>query len=301
MKRRSVWWAIGSWIVWRLFGPEVPPRFRGNQTRPERIVARTVIAGRHEFMVREAGPEGAPVVVLLHGWVYGSVATWHRVLPHLAQRYRVVSIDLRNHGRSNRIRGRFEIEDLADDVAAVMDGLGIGQAVIVGYSMGGMTAQSLARRHPLRVRRLVLAATAAKPVHLPHVFVVASFMIGRALARLDPITSSRLAWHYLTRTGAVAPEHGAWLWEELMDRDVTLYYEAAFAIERFDAREWVGRLDVPALVIIPTRDQLIPARLQYATAALLKDVAVVEIPGARHEAVMTHAERVAAAIADFVD
>jgi 3-oxoadipate enol-lactonase len=98
----------------------------------------------------------------------------------------------------------------------------------------------------------------------------------------------------------VAPEHGAWLWEQLLDRDTTLYYEAAFAINRFDARPWLGRLDVPALVIIPTADQLIPARLQYETASLLGDATVVEIAGARHEAVLTHADRVAAAILGFV-
>jgi pimeloyl-ACP methyl ester carboxylesterase len=283
-----------------MFGPEIPPRFVGPQTRPTKLVARTVLAGRHEFLVREAGPVDAPPIVLLHGWVYGSVATWHRMIPALADHHHVIAIELRNHGRSSRIRGRFEIEDLADDVAAVLDGLGLGSVPVMGYSMGGMTAQALARRHPMRVERLILAATAAHPIDLPRVFVDAAFFIGRGLARLDALSWPRAAWHYMTRRRVIAPEHGAWLWEELLDRDATLYYEAAFAINRFDARSWLGRLDVPTLVIIPTADQLIPARLQYETAALLKDAEVVEIAGARHEAVLTHADRVAEAVLGFV-
>ena len=293
-------WALGAWVAWRLFGPEIPPRFQGPQTRPSRTPSRGVVVGRHEFLVRETGPADAPPVVLLHGWVYGATATWHRVIPLLAERHRVIAVDLRNHGRSTRIRGRFDIEDLADDVAAVLDGLGVGTATIVGYSMGGMTAQAFARRHPARVDRLVLAATAANPIDRPSSLVAAAFFVGRGLARLDQISWPRAAWHYFMRRGIFPPEHGAWLWEELLDRDVTLYYEAAFAINRFDARPWVGRLAVPALVVIPTDDQLVPAVQQYETAALLPDARVVEIPGARHEAVLTHPERLADAIDGFV-
>ncbi len=98
----------------------------------------------------------------------------------------------------------------------------------------------------------------------------------------------------------MAKEHAAWLWEEMLDRDVNLYYEAAFAIARFDAREWVGRLRLPALVVIPTEDQLIPAEQQYDTAARIPDVEVFEIPGARHEAVMTHGDLIARRILEFV-
>ena len=83
-------------------------------------VGRTVLVGRHELFVREAGPADGPPLVLIHGWVYDSVATWHRILPALAERRRVIAVDLRNHGRSERIRGAFTIEDLADQVAGVL-------------------------------------------------------------------------------------------------------------------------------------------------------------------------------------
>lgn len=292
--------ALGGFAAWRLFGPEVPPRFRGRQERPAGMTGRTVVAGRHEFFVRELGPVDAPPLVLLHGWVYDGHVTWHRVAPVLAETHRVVVIDLRGHGKSARIRGRVEIDDMADEVAAVLDVLGLGPVALVGYSMGGMVAQALTRRHPGRVDRLVLAATAARPVKVPRWFGTVGFFVGRAAARLDRLIAPRIAHRYLLATGAIPPEHAAWLWECLLDRDVDLYYEAGFAILRFDAGSWVGRLDLPTLSIVPTGDQLVPPSRQRETAAALADNRVVEIEGARHEAVLTHPAEVAKAIRSFL-
>jgi 3-oxoadipate enol-lactonase len=239
--------------------------------------------------------------VLIHGWVYDSLVTWHRVMPGLAGRRRVIAVDLRNHGRSERVPGPFGIADLADQVAAMMDALGIPAADVVGYSMGGMAAQELARRHPGKVRRLVLAATAARPIRHPRWISGPAFVVGRALARLDPLLFPRIGYAYLRRTGTVPPEHAAWLWQELVDRDVDLYYEAAFAIRRFDASEWVGRLGKEVLCIIPGADQLIPPSRQRQTAELIPGARVVEIPGARHEAVLTHDGEFTAAVEEFLD
>jgi diacylglycerol O-acyltransferase len=259
-----------------------------------------VVAGTHEFFVRECGPTDGPPLVLVHGWVYDALATWHTLMPLLANSHRVIALDLRSHGKTDRIRGRFEIEDLADEVARCLDVLGLGRVPIVGYSMGGMAVQALARRHPARVERIVLVATAAKPIRVPRWVIGPVFAAGRTLARVDRITVPRIAHRYLTATGAIRPEHSAWLWESLMNRDADLYYEAAFAIARFDGRDWVPRLRVPALVIVPTRDQLIPARAQREMASLLPDGRVVEVEGARHEVVLTHTDEVAAAIRSFI-
>jgi len=171
---------------------------------------------------------------------------------------------------------------------------------VIGYSMGGMVAQTLAHRYPGRVSRLVLAATAAQPIVFPSLLTFPVFYIGRALARLDRVIAPRLAHRYLLATGTVPPHHSAWLWESLLDRDVDLYYQAGFAILRFDAGNWVGKIRVPTISIIPTNDQLVPAGRQRQTAAALPDNQVIEIEGARHEAVLTHPTEVAKAIREFV-
>jgi pimeloyl-ACP methyl ester carboxylesterase len=301
VKRRSVIkWVVVGWMAWRLLGRELGPRPVGPQERPPGPVGRTVLAGRHEFFVRESGPEDGPPLVLLHGWLYDSHATWHRVLPILAETHRVYSIDFRNHGKSDRIRARFEISDLADDVARLLDLLGLEAPPIVGYSMGGMTAQELAIRHPSRVGRVVLGATAAYPVPYSRAATVPLFVIGRALGRIDRTLLPRIGHTYLMRTGVFPPSQSAWLWEVLLDRDPDLYYEGGFAILRFDARGTVGSIKVPVLCVIPTEDQLIPARQQYETADLIEGAEIVELVGARHEAVITHADDIAKSILEFV-
>ncbi len=289
-----------AWLAWRLFGGEAGPRVTGVQTRPEGPTGRTILAGRQEFFVREAGDPAAPPLLLLHGWLYDGHATWHRVLPRLAATHRVYSIDLRNHGKTDQIRDNFDIADAADDVARVMDVLGLGAVPVVGYSMGGMTAQELALRHPGRVTRLVLAATAAHPVPYPRPITVTVFLLGRALSRIDRTLLPRIAHRYLIATGVIPAEHAGWLWQVLLDRDTDLYYEAGFAILRFDAMDRVDKIRVPTLSIIPTDDQLIPARQQFATAARIPGAQVVELVGARHEAVLSHPDDIAKAIADFV-
>ena len=289
-----------AWALWRLISPAVAPRFAGVQERPEAPTGRTVVAGRNEFFVREAGPVDGPRVLLIHGWAFDSLAAWHRVIPLLSERLRVVAVDLRGHGKSDRIRGRFEVEDLADDLAAVLDALGAGRVAVVGYSLGGMVAQAFARRHPARVERLVLAATAADPLRLPRLAATAVLVAFRGLARLDAVVVPRIVHRYLTRSGAVPAEHAAWLWEALLNRDPDLHHEAAFAMARFDSRPWLGRLRLPVLCLIPTRDQLVPPPRQRAMASLIPGAEVVEIEGARHEAVFTHAGEVAAAVLSFV-
>jgi pimeloyl-ACP methyl ester carboxylesterase len=209
-------------------------------------------------------------------------------------------VDLRGHGRSARIRGRVGVDDLADETAAVMDSLGLGAVDLMGYSLGGMVAQALVRRYPGRVNRLVLAATAARPVWWPRWVTVPVFLLGRAAARFDRLVAPRIAYRYLTRTGAIPAQYGAWLWESLLDRDVDLYYQAGFAILRFDGSDGLRRIDVPTLSIVPTEDQLIPPSRQRETALALQDNRIVEVQGARHEMVMTHPEEVAKAVRGFL-
>ena len=291
--------AIAGWLLWRLVGPEVPPRFQGIQRRPADIPGSTVTVGRHEFFVRQLGDPDAPPLVLLHGWLYDSLATWHRVAPNLATTHRVVIPDLRNHGKSDRIRTRFEIGDVADEVAQILDTLGVTGVPVVGYSMGGMVAQELALRHPGIAGRVVLAATAAAPVQRSRRLTVPAMVAGRALSRIDRTMMARIAYRYLMMTETFGPEHGQWLWQVLLDRDIDLYYEGAFAILRFDVTDRIRGLDIPVRSIIPTRDQLIPPEHQRQTAQIT-GAEVVEIDGARHEAVLTHSDEIAKAIAEFV-
>ncbi len=295
--RRVLW----AWLAWRLLGPQLPPPFQGVQERPLRLAGRTVLVGEREYFVREAGPAEAPPLVLVHGWGADSLLNWYRVIPHLSGHFRVIAVDQRNHGKSDRVRGQYRVEGVADELAGVLDALGIGRAVVAGYSMGGMVAQVLAHRHPHRVSKLVLVATAAwmpwrarRPRRL-------LLRLGRAFERLSPAEGARLRQRYLLKAGAVEPRHARWLWETFMDRDASLFYDAGLAALGFDGREWVGRLDQSALLIITTHDQLVPPSAQHDLAGRLADVSVVELGEAGHEASLTHSEEMAEAMIKFAE
>src|SRR3954471_8232960 len=106
------------------------------------------------------GPEGAPVVAFSNS-IGTTLEMWDRQVPALSDRYRCVRYDTRGHGRSPVVDRPTTIEDLADDLAGLLDALGIEQAHIVGLSLGGMTAQAFGARHPERAQSLVLMATSA--------------------------------------------------------------------------------------------------------------------------------------------
>jgi len=104
------------------------------------------------------------VVALLHGLTAAADLNWFGVFGGLAGAgFRVLSVEHRGYARgAPRAGGRCRLGDLADDLVAVADSLGIDRLVPVGYSMGGAVAQLVWRRHPERVAGLVLGATAAE-------------------------------------------------------------------------------------------------------------------------------------------
>lgn len=106
------------------------------------------------------GPSDAPVVVLSNS--LGSTHTmWDAQADALSEHFRVVRYDTRGHGGSPVPAGPYDIDDLADDVVALLDTLGVEQAHFVGLSLGGMTGMRLAARNPERVDRLVVLCTGA--------------------------------------------------------------------------------------------------------------------------------------------
>lgn len=291
---------LAAFFASRLFGPVLMPEFRPGQVHPWRIPGRTVYVGDMEFLVREAGPVDGPPIVLIHGLAGSSLAEWYRVGRLLAEEHRVILIDHRSHGLSPQSRGRFEVSDVADELAAILDVLDPGPVTVVGYSMGGSIAQSLAHRHPGRVQSLVLVATFSHHPPLLRFTRVVGLLITRAWERLTGAGTPEVRSLYLLATKAVEPRHGRWLWEETHRRDPDAGAQAAFAMLRFDSRDWIGRLGVPTTVVIPARDQLVPPAWQYGLAADIGDAEVVEVANGRHELPWTHPDLVAEVIAKAV-
>lgn len=300
--RRTFGVLVGSWLAWRLFGPDPVPRTQGTQVRPLAIPGRSVFVRRHEFFVREAGDPSSPPLVLIHGWNFDAEMAFHKVIPILAERYRVIAPDLRNHGKSDRIRGRFEIADVADEVFDIMRAVGIDTPVpVVGYSMGGMVAQELALRYPEAVQAVVFGATAARPMHMLRPMSWFMFRLTRVIARISRAEAVWASFLVMRRHGLIGPEHEAWMWDSLLARDANLYHEAAYAMWRFDSRARLGQLTVPAMVVIPENDAVVHVRTQEELASLVPDAKVVRLPGLGHEAVLAAPDLFADEVSAFFD
>ena len=216
----------------------------------------------------------APTVLLLHGWTATGSLNWSATMLQLAERYRVVALDHRGHGRGIRGRDAFTLEDCADDAAALMDVLGVRRAIVVGYSMGGPIAQLMWRRHRDRVGGLVLCATAADFTSRIDVRPLAG-----ALQQLHEVTSLVPA---ALRQGLARPLIASVLPDRAL-RDGVLdamnqhaepaIREAGSAIGRFRSTSWIGEIDVPVVVVLTSRDRLVPPDRQRHLAT--------SIPGAR--------------------
>jgi 3-oxoadipate enol-lactonase len=287
-------------LAWRALAPAISVRFKPPQEHPWRASGRTVFVGDREFLVRETGPAGAKPLLLIHGLAGSSVAEWFRIAPALGEKYRVIMVDHRSHGLSPVARDRFDVEDVADEVTGVLDEIGVDSVTVVGYSMGGAIAQALAHRHPHRVDKLVLVATFSHTPEPIRTLRVIGTLIIRTWERLTGLGVPEVRAGYLLATGAVERGHARWLWEETHRRDVDAGAQATFALLRFDARPWIGRIDTETMVVIPTRDQLVPPAWQYALAASLRSATVAELVGVRHEAPWTHPERLCDEITRFV-
>lgn len=108
----------------------------------------------------EVGDPTGPVVLLIHGYTDSSFS-YSRILPLIDKKYRILAIDQRGHGDSDKPVSGYEMRDLAADAAAFMEAVGVRSATVVGHSMGSFVAMQTALDHPAKVGRLVLVGTSS--------------------------------------------------------------------------------------------------------------------------------------------
>jgi esterase len=101
------------------------------------------------------GVDDAPPILLLHG-ILGSSQTWDWLVPRLADRYRVLRLDFRGHGASDRVPGAYQSVDYVSDAVAVCEQVAGSPCIVIGHSLGGATAAGLAQTRPDLVRGVVL-------------------------------------------------------------------------------------------------------------------------------------------------
>lgn len=237
---------------------------------------RVVLEGRGTTFVREVtGPPRAPTVLLLHGWMASGGLNWFRTFDALGSHFNVLAMDLRGHGRGIRSRHRFRLSDCADDAAALLDALGRGPVIVVGYSLGGPVAQLLWKRHPNLVEGLVLCATAHTLMPgAREQWIFATMMAaaagttraGQVLARLPAQRVRRV----VAPAGGVARGRPStlrdWARAEMRRHSARMLFEAGVAMSNYSARRWIGQIDVPTTVVVTARDRAISPLAQLHMA-----------------------------------
>ncbi|QOV33470.1 alpha/beta fold hydrolase [Streptomyces ferrugineus] len=224
----------------------------------------------------DEGPRDGEAVplVFVHGWT-ADRHRWDHQMAHFAERRRAVRLDLRGHGESTGAGAR-RVGDLADDVLALLDHLKIERFVIIGHSMGGMIAQTIALAHPERVERMVLVNSIGKM----------AYSRGRALLMAASTLAPFKLFVAANIQRAFAPGYPR---EEIREyirasaetpREVvmTLYG----AMRAFDILDQVGQIQVPTLMVHGYHDIQLPLSQMLRMAKAYPD-AVVRVLDAGHE------------------
>jgi len=227
-----------------------------------------------------AGPHDAQTLMLIHGLAATAELNWGKVLAPLSRHFRVVAADLRSHGDGISAGSRFRLEDCADDVAALAETLDIGRFIAVGYSMGGMVAQLLYRRHAPLLSGLVLCSTAGDVVGSP---------IAKLAALAVPAMAAAMQWNPVTQlvTAEILgpallgpiddPAIASWARDQLSRTTLPAAMSAIQAACEFTSSRWIGQVDVPTAVVVTTRDRIVPASCQLELARAIPGASVHEV------------------------
>ena len=243
----------------------------------------------------------APVLLLLHGWAVTADLNFFTAYPALVERYRVVALDHRGHGRGARpADGIVRLTDCADDAAAVLDALHLDRAVVAGYSMGGAIAQLLWRRHPERVAGLVLASTARhfQGGPITDLWYRSYTPLAHAAHRVPAPADALVRWRVDRRVRE--SERGAWMRSELERVSPAGLLSSMRSVGRFRSNRWIGEVDVPTSVVITTRDRTVPSRNQRRLAAAIPHAETYEFIGP-HDSIVTRAETYVPVLAAAID
>jgi pimeloyl-ACP methyl ester carboxylesterase len=221
----------------------------------------------------------SPTIVLLHALGCTGLLTWFAAIEPLSRRFRVVTLDLRWHGRGIQSE-EFSLVDCADDVGALIEVLGLDEVVVAGYSMGSIVAQRVWRQHPEQVSGLVLCATTDR---FQMTLAERAFFtgMGATMLGLRTVARSRTAVH-ASRAAARAldlepRDIEEWAMAELRSTSPWAVAQAVAALGRHHSRPWLGDIDVPTAVVVNRRDRVIRPARQLAVARVIPGATIHDI------------------------
>ena len=228
------------------------------------------------------GPETGSILCVTHSLASDGGMWAEQMAPLLGAGYRVLRVDMRGHGGSDPIAGDYRMEDLANDVATVMDALGVASAHFMGLSIGGMIGQAFAVHHGAKVKSMMLCDTmpatppGAEETWAPRVKAVSD---AKGLSTIADGTMER--W-FTDAFKAKKPGRAKQIRDTIIGTTTQGFLGCAAAIQNFDFLADLPRLKVPTLVVCGADDQGTPPAGNKRIAELVSGGRYEEIANARH-------------------
>jgi pimeloyl-ACP methyl ester carboxylesterase len=221
---------------------------------------------------------GEPLL-FIHG-LGGSREDWELQIPAFSKQYKVITVDLRGHGRSDKPHGPYSMTMLASDVGDLLQELGVGPTHIVGVSMGGSVALQLAIDRPDVVKTLTI-------VNSSHEWIVRSFAHRVQLWQrilMPRLLGMRRLGEVLAKRGVVFPDHvelRAQFVARFAQNRLEAYVATVRAAVGWAVTDRLASICCPTLIIAAEHD-FIPTELKRTCAALIPNARLVIIPDAHH-------------------
>lgn len=243
----------------------------------------------HLSLAYDRRGQGAPLV-LIHGYPLDH-SIWEKVAPLLSPTFELILPDLRGFGESDSTDAPYTMTDLAGDVSALLDHIGIESAYVAGHSMGGYVALAFAQAHPSRVRGLALVASqaAADPPErregrYANARQIAEQGIGETVAGMTPKLS--------------AEERVQKYVHDLMKKQKAAGFIGSLRAmaERADTLSMLAATSFPVLLIHGDADGLIPIQRAREIQAAVPRAQLVELSGAGHMPMLERPQAVAEAL-----
>jgi pimeloyl-ACP methyl ester carboxylesterase len=245
------------------------------------------IAGQNIYYI-EHGKQGTPIV-FVHG-AGASHLVWGLQVRALGDVARAVALDLPGHGRSDP-PGRNSVEAYRDVVLGLLDALSFERAVIVGHSMGGAIAQTLALSHPDRVAGLGLVGTGARLRVLP------AFIDGL----LDDLDATAKLWIEYSYSPGLDPEFYKRAEAEFRTCPPQIARDDLIACNQFDAMARLSEIRAPTIVVCGREDRLTPSKYSVYLATNLPHAYLVFIDQAGHSVMIEQPDEVNKTLIDFIE
>jgi pimeloyl-ACP methyl ester carboxylesterase len=256
---------------------------------------------QHLAYIDMGDPKGAPVI-LIHGYT-DNARDWVPLIPYLARKFRLVVVDLRGHGRSDKPECCYARIDFAYDIKLLLDTLHISRADVVGHSLGSLITQVLAEQWPERVRKVVLVSSTAGPragtsARKPTFDYAGE--IRKLQEPIDPDSPFMIAWwdspkpvnpDFIRRQRRDAANIPLAVWLAVLDQG------ANFA----DLQRNLPKLTAPALLIWGADDPIMEEEGRQTLRAALPSATVKVFDGLGHNPFWEDPQAVADVINKFLD